>query len=111
MLVGLISPADENAIKRPFLLLNENGFHTLLNSIGEVLDLDALTAYHLTFIAVSHCERGYAHHYTTETRNQVFSVIIPLESVTDSPPELIITDSRDDSVERLKYENGVGTIL
>lgn len=92
-------------------MLNENGFLTLLNSIGDVLDLDGLTAYHLTFIAVSHCERGYVHHDTAETGNKVYNVIIPLESATDSPPELIITDSRDDSVGRLKYENDVGVMI
>ena len=28
-----------------------------------------------------------------------------------SPPELIITDSRDDSVGRLKYEGNIGVLI
>jgi hypothetical protein len=83
----------------------------VLNSIGEQLDLDGLTAYHLTFIVVSHCEQGFVHHDTKDTGNKVFNVIIPLESPTNSPPELIITDSRDDSVGRLKYENNIGVMI
>jgi hypothetical protein len=92
-------------------LLKENGFLSVLDSIGDSLDLDGLTAYHLTFIVVSHCERGFLHHDTTGTGDKVFNVIIPLESVSGSPPELIITDSKDDSVGRLKYEENVGVMI
>lgn len=106
-----ISPADEKGHEAYLKLINENGFLSMLNSIGDTLDLDGLTAYHLTFIVVSHCEMGFVHHDTTETGNKVFNVIIPLEFVPDSPPELIITDSRDDSVGRLKYENNIGVMI
>ena len=106
-----ISPADERGHEAYLKLINENGFLTMLNSIGDALDLDGLTAYHLTFIVVSHCEMGFVHHDTTGTGDKVFNVIIPLEFAPDSPPELIITDSRDDSVGRLKYESNVGVLI
>ena len=54
---------------------------------------------------------GFVHHDTTETEDKVFNIIIPLESVPNSPPELIITDSRDDTVGRLKYEDNVGVMI
>jgi hypothetical protein len=92
-------------------LINENGFLSVLNSIGDLLDMDGLAAYHLTFIVVSHCEMGFLHHDTTETGNKVFNVIIPLEFAPNSPPELIITDSRDDSIGRMKYEDSIGVMI
>eukprot|EP00804_Cyclotella_cryptica_P007110 CCRYP_014535-RC/>CCRYP_014535-RC protein AED:0.02 eAED:0.02 QI:419/1/1/1/0.5/0.2/5/2947/346 len=109
--VSKISPANERGHEEYLSLLRENGFLSVLNSIGHQLDLDGLAAYHLTFIVVSHCEMGFVHHDTTETGNKVFNVIIPLESVPNSPPELIISDSRDDSVGRLKYEDNIGVLI
>jgi len=106
-----ISPADESGHEAYLRLLTENGFLSVLNSIGDALDLDGLTAYHLTFIVVSHCERGYVHHDTTGTGNKVFNVVIPVERATDSPPELIIADSRDDTIGRLKYEDNIAVMI
>ena len=106
-----ISPADESGHETYLKLLTENGFLSVLNSIGDALDLDGLTAYHLTFIVVSHCERGYVHHDTTGTGNKVFNVVVPLERATNSPPELIITDSRDDTAGRLKYEDNIAVMI
>ena len=74
--------------------------------------MDGLAAYHLTFIVVSHCEEGYVHHDTTNTGDKVFNVIIPLETVPDSPPELIIGDDQDGHrVGRLKYEENVAVMI
>jgi len=85
-----ISPADEKGHESYLKLLNENGFLSVLNVIGNELGLAGLVAYQLTFIVVSHCEQGFIHHDTHDTGDRTFNVIIPLETVDDSPPELII---------------------
>lgn len=75
-------------------------FLSVLNLIGHKLNLDGLAVYHLTFIVASHCKMGFVQDDITTTGN-VFYVMIP--TVPSSPPELITTDLRDDSVGRLKY--------
>lgn len=107
-----ISPADERTHEAYLKLINENGFLSVLNEIGDQLDLDGLAAYHLTIIVVSHCEQGFVHHDTTGTDDKVFNVIIPLEMVHDSPPELIIEEySEERYIGRLKYEENVAVML
>jgi len=107
-----ISPANEETHEAYLKLINENGFLSVLNYIGDKLGLDSLVAYHLTFIVVSHCERGFLHHDTTGTDGKVFNVIIPMEMVDGSPPELIITKFDDDHVKgRLKYQTNVAVLI
>ncbi len=108
-----ISPADEKGHESYLKLLNENGFLSVLNVIGNELGLAGLVAYQLTFIVVSHCEQGFIHHDTHDTGDRTFNVIIPLETVDDSPPELIIqgTDFPEMSLGRLQYEENVGILL
>lgn len=106
-----ISPADESGHEVYLQLLRENGFLSVLNTIGEQLDLDGLAAYHLTFIVVSHCEEGFVHYDTRDTGDKVFNVIIPLETARGSPPELVITDYKDGTPGRLKYEENVAILI
>lgn len=108
-----ISPADEQGHEDFLKLLRENGFLGVLNVIGNELGIDALVAYQLTFIVVSHCEQGFIHHDTHNTGDQTYNVIVPLETVEDSPPELIIqgTDEPVFTQGRLNYEENIGILL
>ena len=108
-----ISPANEKGHEDYLKVLRENGFLGVLNIIGNELGLDSLVAYHLTFIVVSHCEQGYIHHDTHNTGDRTFNVIIPLETIEDSPPELIIkgTDEPEASLGRLHYEEDIAIML
>jgi len=108
-----ISPADEQGHEDFLKLLRENGFLGVLNVIGNELGIDALVAYQLTFIVVSHCEQGFIHHDTHNTGDRTYNVIIPLETVEDSPPELIIqgTDEPVFTQGRLNYEENIGILL
>mmetsp|Transcript_44 Transcript_44/g.60 ORF Transcript_44/g.60 Transcript_44/m.60 type:complete len:306 (-) Transcript_44:522-1439(-) len=107
-----ISPADEQGHEDFLKLLRENGFLGVLNVIGNELGLDALVAYQLTFIVVSHCEQGFIHHDTHNIGDRTYNVIIPLETVEDSPPELIIqgTDEPVFTQGRLNYEENIGIL-
>lgn len=116
-----ISPANEKGHEDYLKVLRENGFLGVLNIIGNELGLDSLVAYHLTFIVVSHCEQGYIHHDTHSTGDRTFNVIIPLETIEDSPPELIIKgipeliikgiNEPEASLGRLHYEEDIAILL
>ena len=81
-----ISPSDEKGHEDYLKVLRENGILSVLNIIGNELGLDALVAYHLTFIVVSHCEQGFGHDDVKKTGDRTFNMIIPLETVEGSPP-------------------------
>lgn len=108
-----VSPADEKGHEGYLKILTENGFLSVLNIIGNELGLDGLVAYQLTFIVVSHCEQGFMHHDTHNTGDRTYNVIIPLQTVEDSPPELIIqgTDEPVFSEGRLSYEKNIGIMI
>lgn len=79
-----ISPGDEFAHEDYLKALGEAGFDEVLQAIGDEFDhIDGLVCYHLTFIAVSHCTKGYMHYDFTGTENRGFNLIIPLRDVHD----------------------------
>lgn len=87
-----ISPANEKSHEDYLRALSRGNFDKVLQGIGKALKLDSLVAYQLTFIGVSHTERGFAHHDTTTTKGGVYNIIIPLLLEDDGEPELLLWD-------------------
>jgi hypothetical protein len=55
--------------------------------IAEHFGFDGLTAYHLSFIAVSRCENGESHVDATNTGEKVLNAIIPFSLAEETGPE------------------------
>lgn len=110
-----ISPADELTHESYLRVLADGQFDMVLDAVGKALKVDSLVAYHLSFIAVSHSERGYSHHDTTETNGGIYNLIIPLllEDEDDTPELLLWDDAEMEPKERggYKYQVGVGVML
>ena len=51
------SPADEAAHDDYLQVLSARGFDKVLQEVGTYFELNAISAYHLLFIGVSHCKR------------------------------------------------------
>ena len=90
-----ISPGDAESHNDFLKQLSLGGFDDVLKSIGEYYKLDGLVAYHLSFLAVSHCVRGYVHRDFSGTGGKAFNIIIPLMVATVTSPELEIEDDHD----------------
>jgi hypothetical protein len=90
-----ISPGDAATHEDFLKQLSLGGFDKVLESIGEYFELDGLVAYHLSFMAVSHCVRGYVHHDFSGTQGKAFNIIVPLITVDGTSPELEIKDTDD----------------
>ena len=90
-----ISPGDENTHEAFLQQMFSGGFYGMLESIGEYFQLRGLVAYHLAFMGVSHCVRGYVHHDFAGTNGKAFNIIIPLITVDGTGPELEIEDVDD----------------
>jgi hypothetical protein len=110
-----ISPLERNAHDDYLRALSAAGFDQVLQQMGEYFGLDGLACYHVTFIAVSHCQRGYIHYDVTHTGNRVFNVLIPLILANDTGPELDIqagtTGDASLPVGRLRYLHDVATLV
>ena len=107
-----ISPADEKTHEEYLEVLARGNFDLVLKAIGEYLGLETLVAYHLTFIGVSHSEKGFIHRDTHHTGASVYNVIIPLILEEDSTPELEIQDWDDDKrFGTLKYQVGMAAMM
>jgi hypothetical protein len=83
-----ISPFDESTHIEFLKALSKGGFDKVLDFIGNKFGFDGLVAYHLSFIGVSHCTKGYMHNDITGVEGKGFNLIIPLMLATDSGPEL-----------------------
>jgi hypothetical protein len=110
-----ISPLERNAHDDYLRALSAAGFDQVLQQMGEYFGLDGLACYHVTFIAVSHCQRGYIHYDVTHTGNRVFNVLIPLILANNTGPELDIqagtTGDEALPVGRLRYQYDVATLV
>lgn len=72
------SPADEAAHDDYLQVLSKGGFDRVLQAVGDYFELDALSAYHLSFIGDSHCEKGFVHADVNDSGRKAFNMIIPL---------------------------------
>jgi hypothetical protein len=106
-----ISPADNDAHEDYLRVLSAGGFDQVLNSVGTYFNLDGLSAYHVTFIAVSKCEKGYIHYDFTATGGKAFNIIIPLILANETGPELDIQEDDGGRVGRYKYELNVAAMV
>jgi len=107
-----ISPADEKTHEEYLKVLAAGNFDKVLQGIGEYLGLESLVAYHLTFIGVSHSEKGFIHRDTHHTGASVYNVIIPLMLEDDAEPELAMQDWDDESrYGTLKYKVGMAAMM
>ncbi|KAL9181996.1 hypothetical protein ACHAXT_012339 [Thalassiosira profunda] len=106
-----ISPADERTHEEYLKVLARGNFDVVLDAIGRYLDLESLAVYHLTFIGVSHSEKGFMHRDTHDTGASVYNVIIPL-ILEDSTPELAMLDDDDANKKgALKYSLGTAAMM
>ena len=111
-----LSPMDEAAQDNYLRVLGAAGFDQVLDKIGKEFGYRGLAAYHVTFIAVSHCTHGYLHYDATETNSSVFNIIIPLILANETGPELDILQKQDTNkksfkVGRLRYQYDVASLL
>lgn len=107
-----IGPADENTHEEYIKVLGKGNFDAVLDGIGKYLGFESLVAYHLTFIAVSHSEKGYIHHDTHSSGASAYNVIIPLILDDEAMPELEIEDSEDEYEKgTLKYKIGTASMM
>ena len=110
-----ISPADESTHEEYLNVLQRGKFDIVLDAIGKHLGLVSLVAYHLTFIGVSHSEKGFIHYDSINTGASVYNIIIPLILEDDATPELaLIVDEDGDRPRRhatLKYKLGTAAMM
>lgn len=111
-----ISPADEDAHDDYLRILSEGGFDSILDEIGKHFGLDGLVAYHVTFIGVSHCSKGFMHHDFKDIDGKAFNIIIPLILANKTGPELDLRQDGDEWKDDLpvgsyKYEHNVANIV
>jgi len=108
---GLVQ-ADEITHEEYIKVLAKGNFDAVLNGIGKYLGLESLAVYHLTFLAVSHSERGFMHRDTHDTGASVYNVIIPLILDDEALPELVMSDWWDESkMGSLKYQIGTASMM
>ena len=107
-----ISPRDEPAHDDFLRTLGSTGFDRYLDALGKHFGLDGLVVYHLTFIAVTHCQEGYVHRDFGGVDGKAFNIIVPLMLVNETEPELkLVQDDDDDRVGAYKYRYNVGSIV
>ena len=119
-----ISPSDEHSHNDYLKALSAAGFDEVLEAIGEHFELDGLACYHVTFIGVSYCERGYSHYDVRQTGKRAWNVIFPLLLASDMQvPELDLQQGSDEDndygvtsvdngpIGRLKYQYNVATMM
>jgi hypothetical protein len=83
-----VTPANDDAFDDYLKALGLAGFDSVLKSIGEHFKLDGLLCYYMSFIAVSHCDKGFIHADYEGTGGKGFNLIFPLMLVDGSGPEL-----------------------
>lgn len=99
-----ISPSDKQTHDEYLKVLSKGGFDKALESIGTHFGFDGLSVYHLSFIGVSRCTKGYVHYDFEEIDGKGFNLIIPLILAEDAEPELDIEQRGDmERVGRYKY--------
>jgi hypothetical protein len=99
-----ISPFNEGTHIEFLNALSKGGFDKVLDCIGKKFGFDGLVAYHLSFIGVSHCVKGYVHNDITDIEGKGFNLIIPLILAKDSGPELEVEQrGNQDIIGKYKY--------
>mmetsp|Transcript_3895 Transcript_3895/g.8588 ORF Transcript_3895/g.8588 Transcript_3895/m.8588 type:complete len:345 (-) Transcript_3895:182-1216(-) len=105
-----ISPADETAHNDYLQVLSAGGFDRVLERVGAYFDLKGLSAYHLSFIGVSHCEKGFIHADVNDSGRRAFNMIVPL-ILEEEGPELEILSDDEATTRYYKYEYNVASMV
>lgn len=105
------SPADENAHDDYLRVLSAGGFDEVLEKVGAYFGLEGLSAYHLSFIGVSHCEKGFIHADVNDSGRKAFNMIIPLILEEETGPELEILSDDETTTRHYKYEYNVASMV
>ena len=105
------SPADETAHDHYLQALGAGGFDQVLESVGTYFGLDGLSAYHLSFIGVSECEKGFIHADVVDSGNMAFNMIIPLLLLEEEGPELEILSDDETLTRYYKYEYNFASLV
>ena len=105
------SPADETAHDDYLRVLSAGGFDEVLEKVGAYFNLEGLSAYHLSFIGVSHCEKGFIHADVNDSGRKAFNMIIPLILQEDEGPELEILSDDETITQYYKYEYNVASMV
>ena len=107
-----ISPRDGPAHDDFLRALSAGGFDEALEAIGKKFGFDNLVVYFLNFIAVTHCEKGYLHVDFPPVDGKAFNMIVPLQLVEGSPPELELQDDEDPAkVGKYKYRYDIAAMV
>jgi hypothetical protein len=112
-----ISPSDAASQNDYLQALSSAGFDDMLSKIGDYFGFNGIACYHLTFIAVTRCSKGYLHHDLSETakaetESRAFNMIIPLLLTNETGPELELASYEDSNdVGRYRYEYDVATLV
>jgi len=106
-----VSPADESAHDDLLRVLSQGGFDQVLEKLGAYFDLEGLSAYHLSFIGVSHCEKGFIHTDVNDSGRKAFNMIIPLILEDGAGPELEVVSDDETVTRKYKYEYNVASML
>jgi len=105
------SPADETAHDDYLRSLSAGGFDKVLELLGRYFNLDALSAYHLSFIGVSNCEKGFIHADVDNSGRKAFNMIIPLILQNEEGPELEILSDDEITTRYYKYKYNVASMV
>ena len=105
------SPADETAHDDYLRVLSAGGFDEVLDRIGTYFGLENLSAYHLSFIGVSHCEKGFIHADVNDSGRKAFNIIIPLILESDAAPELEILSDDETATRHYKYKINAASMV
>ena len=105
-----MSPADETAHDDYLRVLSAGGFDEVLERVGTYFGLEGLSAYHLSFIGVSQCEKGFIHADVTDSGKMAFNMIIPL-ILEDEGPELEILSDDETTTRYYKYQYNVASMV
>mmetsp|Transcript_50707 Transcript_50707/g.152719 ORF Transcript_50707/g.152719 Transcript_50707/m.152719 type:complete len:260 (+) Transcript_50707:628-1407(+) len=103
--------ADELTHESFLRALAEAGFDDVLRAIGEEWDLDGLAIQSVGFLGVTHATDGHMHIDWTEIDGKAFNVLIPLEQIPGSGPELYIQGTDEDDVGAIKLHPSYGILL
>lgn len=104
------SPADETAHDDYLRVLSAGGFDEILERVGKYFGLEQLSAYHLSFIGVSQCEKGFIHADVNGSGKMAFNMIIPL-ILEDEGPELEILSDDETATKYYKYQYNAASML
>lgn len=106
--------ADERTHESFLRALAEAGIDLLLDAVAEEYELDGLAVQGVGFVAATHAAQdGHMHWDWSKTGGRAFNILIPLEQVPESGPELYLADDTypSDNIGEIKLHPNWGLLL